>query len=68
MRKSNYLGLAVTAVILLGYANVKAEMVANPDDNTLWIENGKDIKNGAEAFMMNMLDVRLPGATEVPQV
>lgn len=49
MRKSNYLGLAVTAVILLGYANVKAEMVANPDDNTLWIENGKDIKNGAEA-------------------
>ena len=46
MRKSNYLGLAVTAVILLGYANVKAEMVANPDDNTLWIENGKDIKNG----------------------
>ena len=43
----NYLGLAT--VVMLGYANVNAEMVVNPDDNTLWVENGKDIKNGQAA-------------------
>ncbi|MCX5642203.1 MAG: hypothetical protein NTY10_03060 [Candidatus Omnitrophica bacterium] len=35
------------AVIFCGYVNVNAEMVMNPDGNTLWIENGKNIKNGA---------------------
>jgi len=47
MKKLNYLGLA--AFVMLGYADVNAEMVANPDDNTLWVENGKDIKNGQAA-------------------
>ena len=46
MNISKFFGLAA-AVAVFGFANVNAEMVVYPDDNTLWIENGKDIKNGA---------------------
>jgi len=45
MRITNYTVMAAVAA-LLGCADVKAEMNANPDDNTLWVENGREIKNG----------------------
>ncbi|MFA6104175.1 MAG: hypothetical protein WCV67_14465 [Victivallaceae bacterium] len=46
MKYSKFFGLAA-AVAALVCADVNAEMIVNPDDNTLWIENGRDIKNGS---------------------
>ena len=48
MNGLKYLGLVAIAV--LSYTNINAEMIVNADDNTLWMENGKGIKNdGSES-------------------
>ncbi len=46
MKYSKHFGLVVVVAALV-CVDVNAEMIANPDENTLWIENGRDIKNGA---------------------
>ena len=44
MRISKYHWLA--AIAALAIANANAEMIINPDSNTLWVENGRNIRNG----------------------
>lgn len=54
MNNLKYLGLA--AIVGLGIAGANAEMLMNPDENTLWLENGRDIKSGQGSSADHWLD------------